>query len=175
MATATRNRSKSAPDTRKPNLQPNAMPANVIVTVFLDGEEVGPVEIPQNAKLSPSDNVTYRGGISGGWELDGEPTETLGLLTFVAQGTRLSVGTEGVHQSKSKNPTVFHSGVVELEVNGGEPRRYSVRLYATYSVKHEGYSLSIDAWPAPVGQPRGPQVVGTIGSGFVLRPAKKAA
>lgn len=170
MATATSTRRSKATDTRKPNLQPNALPATVTVIVLLEGEEVGPISVPQNAKLSDSGNVTYRGGIKGGWELEGEPNTTLKLLEFVVDGQKLAVGSEGVHNSSKDNPTVFHSGVVALPVAGGEPKRYSVRIYATYSVKFEAYSLSIDVWPVAPPRPRGPQVVGQIGAGFSLRP-----
>lgn len=174
MAVATRYQKKQGPDTRVLNNTGDLWPATVVVTVFLEGEEVGPVNCIQGAKLSDKGNVTYKGAIAGGWELDGEPTETLGLLSFVANGKRLRVGAEGVHQSSNRNPTVFHSGGIELRPKTGDPKGYSVRVRATYSVKEEAYSLYVDVWPVAPG-PRGPQVIGSVGAGFTLRPAKKAA
>lgn len=170
MATATRYNKSKAVDTRALNVQPNNWPEALVVTVFLEGEEVGPVEAIQGKKLSPNGAVTYKGAIAGGWELEGEPTETLRQLSFVSNGVDLKIGAEGVHQAESGNPTVFLSGVVELKPFSGQAVRYSVRVRATYVVKDEAYCLHVESWPAPVGAPRGPQVVGRVGAGFVLRP-----
>lgn len=140
---------RTTPDTRALNVQPNHHPAQVQVIVSLDGEEIGPIGIPQGAKLSDKGNVTYSGGIKKGWELEGEPNATLRALSFTVDGVELHPGAAGVHLSQAGNPTVCQVGVVPLPIAGGEARRYFFQLYATYSVKKGAYSLKIQAWPAP--------------------------
>lgn len=170
MATATRTRYNKKADTRKLNDGQNIWPAQVIFTVFIDGEEVGPKEAIQGAKYSESGNVTYKGSVSG-WVLDGEPTDTLRALSIIANGQQLKVGAEGVHKAATTgNPTVFMSTNFELVAKDGSVLRYQARARATYLVKSECYSLHVEAWLAPTPAARGPQVVGGIGEGFVLRP-----
>jgi len=177
MAAATTRRTRTnGPDTRKPNFQPNAMPTHVTLVAFIEGEEIGEAKIPQNDKLSAAGNVTYKGGITGGWMLDGQPNDTLAALAFNVNGTRLKPSSDGVHQSSHGNPTIFHGGVVELTDAKTGDRRHTVQVYATYSEKHSSYSLSVKVFPAPVatGRPRGPQVVGEVSAGFVLVPKATA-
>lgn len=177
MAGRTSRFSNKQEDTRKPNFQPNTMPSHVTVVAFIDGEEIGEAKIPQNDKLSGAGNVTYKGGITGGWMLDGEPNDTLAALAFNVNGVRMKASSDGVHKSSHGNPTIFHGATIELEDTKAGERRHTVQIYATYSEKHESYSLSVKVFPAPVatGRPRGPQVVGEVSGGFVLLPAKAPA
>lgn len=175
MATTARSKKKTE-DTRALNLQPNAMPATITVTVFSEGVEVGPVTVPQNGKLSDKGNVTFKGGIAGGWVLEGAPIPTLNSLSFVIDGVELTPSAARAHNSSNGNPTIFHGGTISLPVAGGAPLRHTVQVWTTYSAKYETYSLSVKAFPAPTGggRPRGPQVVGQVGGGFHLVDRKVA-
>lgn len=175
---AARTRTRKAQDTRALNFQPNNMPEHIVVVVSTDGEEIGPIAIPQNAKLSDKGNVTFNGGIKGGWVLEGSPNAALASLSFVIGGVELKASSDGVHLSSNDNPTIFFGGTIQIKAfDAAEPRRFTVQVWATYSVKHESYSLSVKAFPAPsaTGRPRGPQVVGQVSPGFVLAPQVKPA
>lgn len=171
MATA-RTRTRNKVDTRKLNEQPNNHPANIVVTAFTEGEEIDFVEVPQNVKLSDKGAVTYKGGIAGGWEMEGAPVATLNSLSYVIDGVTLKPSAERAHDSSKGNPTIFHGGTITVPVAGQEPKKYQVQVWTTYSLKHEAYSLDVKAFPVAIGtgRPRGPQVVGRVGSGFSLRP-----
>lgn len=151
-------RGNNKQDNRRPNVQPNSMPAELSLAVSVDGEQLGTLGIPQAEKLSAAGNVTYNGGFRKGWELEGDPRATLAAISFEVNGTPLKASQHGVHDSENGNPTVCHTGTVELSVGGGETRRYMVQVYPTFSVKKGAYSLSVKAFPAPALRAGGPAI-----------------
>lgn len=169
-------------DTRKPNLHTSGLPERLALAIFLAGVKLGEVLIPQGDKLSEKGNVTYSGGIRKGWTLgtinpefsDAERAafimDTLRSLGFAINGQTLNVAGTGVHPSEKGNPTVCHTGVVQLPVegNGSEPVSYMVQVYPTFSNAKGNYNLSVRAFPLAINV-GGPQVVGEIvGDGIVV-------
>lgn len=176
MAWATKDKKKAKQeDLRKPNFQPNNMPEHLVLTVFVDGEIVDDLEIPQNPKLSEAGNITYKGGIAGGWPLEGDPTHALNSITIVmADGTTLKTSEEAAHDSKAGNPTIFHGAPIEIRRFDGVVTKHRISVWTTQGADGT-YGLKATTMPAAVGRPRGPQVVGRAGAGFGLIPRVSAA
>lgn len=163
MAAAT---STKKQDTRKPNLQPNALPAQVVVEVIFDGKVMGTIGVAQGDKLSNAGAITYFGGITKNWKLPGDSSTALAALAFTVNGTALSRSTGGVHANKADNPCVFHSTVVDLPNTGGEPMAYMSQITATYRADKGYYTLQILASPVRGGG--GPVVRGEIVGSFEI-------
>ncbi len=158
-------------DTRKPNLHTSGLPERLVLAIIVAGVKLGEVLIPQGDKLSEKGNVTFSGGIRKGWKLAGEPLTVLNSIAFAINGQVLKMAGSGVHSSEKGNPTVCHTGVVQLPLEGngaGEPISYMVQVYPTFSNAKGSYNLSVRAFPVALNV-GGPQVVGEIvGDGIVI-------
>lgn len=151
-------------DTRKPNLQPNHMPATIPVTVLLDGAPLGTVGLVQRDKLSEAGNITFTGGMTKGWVLPGVWMDMLPRLGFALEdGTEFTPHASGVHTSESGKPIVGHGALVELPAADGGAVAYQVTAYAKYVPNAGTYALDLSAVPKPTGfGSRGPRVTGEI-------------
>lgn len=151
-------------DNRKPNFTPNHLPEQITADLFVGGELLGSIGVSQGVKLSLAGAITYFGGITKGWRLDGDSSTVLASLGFAVNGVKLSVSKHGVHANKAGNPCVFHSAVIALPNAKGEPMPYMVAITATFRGT-DGYQLQILSSPVRAG---GPVVRGEITGDLVI-------
>lgn len=170
---------------RKPNVQPNGLVSHLTIEVFLGDQALGAITAPQEDMLSKSGNVLYRGRIRSGWQLPGDPSETLAALRFVVNGVEAHQSDTGVHLtspsvrkdkvtgvSKEIPGTggeliVCNTSVIDASTDGSGVRQiinvFAKRLKAKAG-KDLGYSLRVQN--LPIGQP-GEQVIGEV-TGLVV-------
>lgn len=161
---------------RVPNTQPNAFVPGLAVEIFLDGEALGALQVPQAANLSKSGNVLFYGAIKRGWQLPGEATDVLPRLTFKVNGVDAALSAQGLHLSAPRTrkdgtvipnsgnePMVTHWAIVDT-AKGDETEEHMVlvivkRLHPKNG-KDQGFSLRVQSAPRALGRAAGPQVVG---------------
>ncbi len=152
----------------------------LVVEVFLNDEQIGAIEAPQEDLLSKNGNVLFRGAVSRGWRLPGEVAETLSALSFKVNGLDAKASEKGVHltaprTSEKTGKVIPDSGgehivshFIMLDASTtDEPAEFMVNLHAKKIKKakagqDQGYSLRVQAFPKGSGAAAGPQVVGSV-------------
>lgn len=171
MATATQKKA----DNRKPNFQPNHLPATLGLRVLFEGNHMVTLNIKQGAKLSPSENITFHGGINRGWILPGTPEEALSKVSFEVIGgveaAPMTTSKAGVHNDKNGRRIAVHSAFMDLPSSakkGAEPLSYQGQCTVTHV---GGAEYKVQYMGRKQGSGGGPQLtaeIGEVGDGFVL-------
>lgn len=167
---------------RKPNTQPNGLVPALSVEVFLGDEALGAIQVPQDEFLSKNGNVLFHGRIARGWQLPGDPSETLGALRFVVNGQEATRSETGVHLTAPRTNKdgktipntggeliVAHTSIQDLTVDQ-TGQDFMVNVFAkkvrAKAGKEQHYSLRVQGMPKAIGTP-GVQVVGEV-SGLLV-------
>lgn len=179
-ATATRARKPKV--VRTPNVQPNNLPSILRLIIAFAGDVIGHIDVPQKPELSENNNVLFGGSITRGLRLPGEggmvddkfvrnpdfnATDALAALAFNLETVILNAGMPYLSKVKERvdgttygggNPTVLHVGRVKVT----DEVTYQGQVRVTDLGEEKGFSLYVEAFPAPKPRPRGPQITGNV-------------
>lgn len=153
------------------------------VEIFLDGEALGAITVPQEDFLSKNGNVLYRGIIKRGLKL---PDGALTALSFTVNGVECTksaadaASESGFHLSAPRKradgtdipntggePMVTFSATVDAAE--GEPYMILVvvKRLSPKAGKDQGHQLRVQGMPRAIGV-SGPQVIGEVTGRLVI-------
>lgn len=151
---------------RLPNPQPNDYLPKLDVEVFLGGEALGAITVPQDTFLSKNGNVLYRAIIRKGLRLPGEVADVLNALTYKVNGEDAAITARGIHTSAPRidkadkvvpntggDPMVTHFAMVEVADDTQYMLLIVVKHLGVVKGTDQGYQLRVQANPRAVGVP----------------------